>query len=159
MKRNAKRIGACENLVGSWSDDAALIFTNNVEWCMKNDFPSLNELKQFKDELKSREMYVFDDLEIMLDNNYEEPSNMAFASSAATIHTSGFKVSSIYAYKGSVINLKASGSSVTHISVYDASEINVDTSDDAYVFIHDVSKGRATINKSGLKSKIKTIRK
>lgn len=106
-----------------------------IEFCMKNDFPSKDLLKQYKLELRKHNILIEGV------NHLKNPQLVILFGGRVHINNEGYNVCEIHAKDNSIIDLVGKGYSITSLDLYESAQFRTKLLSDS-----DVSKAKIIVN-------------
>lgn len=119
-------------------DDLIKCYFDRIDYCLANNFPSNEFLKQYEKDL---EPYVFVDANLYCGN---PRCSVFLGNSVCKIMCHDYAVSRIYVKHQSKINIEASGNAIVMVDALDDSDVIVDLKDEAKVIVNLYSKATCT---------------
>lgn len=126
LKKQAIGLGLCQEWQDSWEETGLIDkYIKGITWCMKNEFPSLKELKKHDNALIRNGVYNEKKLSIVCERDM-----YVFNASKVDFEISGYDVCRIYIGRGTKINLKVRDNAILYVDNYD-SEVSISRDDSA----------------------------
>lgn len=126
FKKQAIQLGLCREWQDKW-DETGLVekYINGITWCMKHEFPSLQDMKKYDEILLLNNVYNEKTVNIKCDKGM-----YVFNASNVNFEIGGYNVCRIYIGRGSNVNITAKGHSILLIDNYGGT-INIKKDDTA----------------------------
>lgn len=116
LKKQAIRLGLCQEWQDNWEETGLIDkYIKGVTWCMKNEFPSLKDMKKHDEALLRNGVYNEKKVSIIC-----EKDMYVFNASQVDFEISGYNVCRIYLGRGTKINLKVKDHAILYVDNYDS---------------------------------------
>lgn len=137
MKKEAVSLGLCAQWTAEWAnntDKDALVekYVNGIDFCIANDWPSVDEMKRYFDGVMQRHG-VYADEHVVVTNPRIAILN---GHSDARISMDRHGAATIYVRHKSCLTLTAKGLSKAFVHIYDGAEVSVDCQEHAKCFVY-----------------------
>ena len=114
LKREAIKAGLCQEWQDKWSDKGLIEkYLQGISWCMKNDYPSIKDMRKFKKELLRNNIYIEEDLTINCDKEM-----YAFNSCNVDFTISRYDVCRIYIGRGTKLRVNVKDNAILYVDSY-----------------------------------------
>jgi len=114
FKKQAIQLGLCKEWQDKW-DETGLVekYINGITWCMKHEFPSLQDMKKYDEILLLNNVYNEKTVNIKCDKEM-----YVFNASNVNFEIGGYNVCRIYVGRGTKINATVKDHAVLYIDNY-----------------------------------------
>ncbi len=128
LKREAIKAGLCQEWQDSWNETGLIEkYLQGINWCMKNDYPSIKDMRKFKKELLRNNIYIEEDLDIECNNEM-----YAFNSCNVSFAIKGYDVCRIYIGKDTKLKVNVMDNAILYIDNYN-SHVEILKAKDAFI--------------------------
>ena len=120
FKKQAIKLGLCQEWQNNWEETGLVDkYIRGITWCMRNEFPSLSDMKKYGDALLRNGIYNQKTADIKCDRDM-----YVFNDSKINFTIDGYSVCRIYVGRGSVVNVNVKDHAILYVDNYD-STVNV----------------------------------
>ena len=117
FKKQAVSLGLCQEWQDSWEESGLIEkYLRGITWCMKNEFPSLKDMKRYDEALLRNGVYNSKRAEIVCDRDM-----YVFNASEIDFIIDEYKVCRIYAGRGSKVRVTIKDHAILYIDNYNSS--------------------------------------
>ena len=117
FKKQAVSLGLCQEWQDSWEESGLIEkYLHGITWCMKNEFPSLKDMKRYDEALLRNGVYNNKRAEIVCDRDM-----YVFNASEIDFTIDEYKVCRIYAGRGSKLRVTVKDHAILYIDNYNSS--------------------------------------
>lgn len=117
FKKQAVSLGLCQEWQDSWEESGLIEkYLHGITWCMKNEFPSLKDMKRYDEALLRNGVYNSKRAEIVCDRDM-----YVFNASEIDFIIDEYKVCRIYAGRGSKVRVTIKDHAILYIDNYNSS--------------------------------------
>ena len=136
LKKEAIKAGLCQEWQDSWNETGLIEkYLQGINWCMKNDYPSIKDMRKFKKELLRNNVYIEEDLDIECNKEV-----YAFNSCNVDFTISGYDVCRIYIGRGTKLKVSVMEHAILYIDNY-GGEVDVVKDNNAKCTVWRYKKG------------------
>ncbi len=140
LKNQAIAHGLCEQWQSGWQNDKTAqklinMYKRGIDFCIKNDYPSVEYIKQHfsTDILRENLIYVDETVDIA---TADSGVFLFFGSCSGSISIDQFSVATIYVRHDCELTINANGFSKVFIRLYENAKVNVHQCENASVFVY-----------------------
>ena len=117
FKKQAVSLGLCQEWQDSWEESGLIEkYLHGITWCMKNEFPSLKDMKRHDEALLRNGVYNSKRAEIVCDRDM-----YVFNTSEIDFTIDEYKVCRIYAGRDSKVRVTVKDHAILYIDNYNSS--------------------------------------
>lgn len=117
FKKQAVSLGLCQEWQDSWEESGLIEkYLHGITWCMKNEFPSLKDMKRYDEALLRNGVYNKKRAEVVCDREM-----YVFNTSEIDFTIDEYKVCRIYAGRGSKVRVTIKDHAILYIDNYNSS--------------------------------------
>lgn len=117
FKKQAISLGLCQEWQDSWEESGLIDkYLHGITWCMKNEFPSLKDMKRYDEALLRNGVYNKKRAEVICDREM-----YVFNTSEIDFTIDEYKVCRIYAGRGSKVRVTIKDHAILYIDNYNSS--------------------------------------
>ena len=150
LKQTAIDLNLCKEWTDGWLnpnlDDLCQMFITGIDFCIKNDYPSLKYIKQNFGDVACKHG-IFVDSEINLNN---PDIAILMGATKGSIELSGYVSRDIYVRHDSEVHIKVKDKAKAFIRVFDNAKVIVENEGSSRVFVYQyIDKFKGEIKTSG----------
>ena len=117
FKKQAIGLGLCKEWQNNWEESGLIDkYLRGITWCMKNEFPSLKDMRKYDEALLRNGVYNEKTVDIKCDRGM-----YVFNASTANFEIGGYDVCRIYVGRGSRVKARVRDHAILLIDNYDSS--------------------------------------
>lgn len=117
FKKQAVSLGLCQEWQDSWEESGLIEkYLHGITWCMRNEFPSLKDMKRYDEALLRNGVYNNKRTEVICDREM-----YVFNASEIDFTIDEYKVCRIYAGRGSKVRVTIKDHAILYIDNYNSS--------------------------------------